>query len=68
MNETRNYILAIVLSLVVLIGWQFFIAGPQLERAQRQAEFAQQDELAAGQPNLPVPGATPLTDGSASPA
>ncbi|MEX0860232.1 MAG: membrane protein insertase YidC, partial [Cucumibacter sp.] len=31
-------------------------------------EFAQQDELAAGQPNLPVRGATPLTDGSASPA
>jgi len=65
MNETRNYILAIVLSLVVLIGWQVFIAGPQLERAQREAEVAQQQqapETAPSGPDLATPDtATPET-------
>ena len=40
MTDNRNMILAIVLSMVVLFGWQFFVAGPQMERAQRQAQIA----------------------------
>ncbi|WP_108819427.1 membrane protein insertase YidC [Pseudovibrio sp. Alg231-02] len=40
MNDNRNMIVAIVLSLVVLLGWQYFIAGPQLE-AQQEAQQAQ---------------------------
>ena len=48
MNDQRNMILAIVLSMAVLFGWQFFIAGPQLEQAQRQAEVAA-DRQAAGE-------------------
>ena len=70
MNDTRNYILAIALSLVVLIGWQMFIAGPQLERAQRQAELAQQDAAAQGeaQPDLPVPGVLPSGEAAVAPA
>ena len=45
MNENnRNIILAIVLSALVLIGWQFFIAGPQMERARQQAELAAQQQ------------------------
>jgi YidC/Oxa1 family membrane protein insertase len=52
MNETnRNMILAIVLSMVVIFGWQFFVANPQLERAQRQAEIAAQ-QAAATNPGL----------------
>ena len=52
MNETnRNMILAIVLSVVVLFGWQFFIAGPQMQRAQQQAEIAAQ-QAAAANPGL----------------
>ncbi len=42
MNDNRNMIVAIVLSLVVLLGWQYFIAGPQLEAQQE----AQQEQLA----------------------
>ena len=38
MQDQRNMILALVLSIIVLFGWQFFIAGPQLERAAIQAE------------------------------
>jgi YidC/Oxa1 family membrane protein insertase len=55
MNDTRNYVLAIVLSLAVLIGWQIFVAGPQMERAQREAEIAQQAENIADSPNLALP-------------
>ncbi|KZL15505.1 membrane protein insertase YidC [Pseudovibrio sp. Ad26] len=40
MNDNRNMIVAIVMSLVVLLGWQYFIAGPQLE-AQQDAQQAQ---------------------------
>ena len=39
--DNRNMILAIVLSVIVLFGWQFFIAGPQLEQAQRRAQIEQ---------------------------
>ena len=41
MTENRNMILAIALSLAVLLGWQYFVAGPQLKKAQ-QAQQAQQ--------------------------
>ncbi len=41
-DNNRNFILAIVLSMVVLFGWQFFIAGPQIEQARKQQEAAQQ--------------------------
>ena len=47
MTDNRNVILAIVLSVVVLFGWQFFIAGPQMERAQRQAEIAAERQAEA---------------------
>ena len=69
MNDTnRNMIIAIVLSVVVLFGWQFFIAGPQMQRAQQQAEIAAQ-QTAAANPGLATgtkPGAT--TTSNATPA
>lgn len=37
MNDNRNMIIAIALSVLVLFGWQYFVAGPQMERAQKQA-------------------------------
>jgi len=45
-GETRNLIMAMVLSLVVLVGFQFFVAGPEQERlaAQRAVLEAQQAE------------------------
>jgi YidC/Oxa1 family membrane protein insertase len=52
----RNMILAIVLSMVVLFGWQFFIAGPQMEQAQRRAQLEQQQQAEADQ-SLPTPSA-----------
>ena len=46
-DNNRNMILAIVLSVVVLFGWQFLVAGPQLEQAQRRAQIEQQEKAAA---------------------
>lgn len=67
MADNRNMILAIVLSLAVLIGWQTFVAGPQLEKA-RLAEEARQTEIARTQAPAPAAdGSTPApASGSAS--
>src|SRR6201987_279764 len=54
MSEHKNTILAIVLSLLVIVGWQYFIGYPQMER-QRQ-ETQQQAQLK--QPPQPQPGST----------
>jgi YidC/Oxa1 family membrane protein insertase len=70
MTDNRNVILAIVLSMLVLFGWQFFVAGPQLEQAQRQAELAAQQQAAADgtpvAPTAPGQAAMPATDGTQS--
>ncbi|MFD1254599.1 Membrane protein insertase YidC [Devosia equisanguinis] len=63
-SDNRNVILAIVLSMAVLFGWQFFIAGPQLERAQQQAQQAAAQQQAEAQANLAVPQTG--TDGATS--
>ena len=55
-GDSKNTILAIVLSALVLIGWQYFIGGPQLEK-QRQ-EGAQQQQA---QQTTPAPGQAKTT-------
>src|SRR3569832_1456750 len=69
MNETtRNMIIAIVLSVVVLFGWQFFVAGPQMQKAQQQAELAAQQASAAN-PGLATSSTAPNgTTTTAAPA
>ena len=39
MNDQNNFLVAIVLSLAVLLGWQFFVTEPRLEeeRLRQQA-------------------------------
>lgn len=67
-DNNRNIILAVVLSMLVLFGWQFFIAGPQMERAALQAEQAAQAQREA-EAALPVPSADGTTAAQpASPA
>jgi YidC/Oxa1 family membrane protein insertase len=56
MTDNRNLILAIALSIVVLIGWQYFIARPQIERAQHTAE-QQNPAQQGGAPTQPATGA-----------
>jgi YidC/Oxa1 family membrane protein insertase len=43
MGDNRNMILAIVLSLAVLLGWQYLVVAPQVEKA-RLAEQARQEQ------------------------
>jgi YidC/Oxa1 family membrane protein insertase len=66
MADNRNMILAIVLSLIVLLGWQFFVINPQVEEA-RQAELARQ-EAAGTTATQPGTGATPAPPGAGAPA
>ena len=65
-NQQRNLLIAVVLSVAVMLGWQMFYVGPQVreqqERTQREnAEQAKQQ--AQTQERAPQPGAT--TSGAA---
>lgn len=68
-EENRNLIVAIVLSVAVLIGWQYFFAAPEAEK-QRLAQQQQSTQVnrnapnpptpsQAGGPSAPVPGTVP---------
>ena len=50
MTDNKNTIIAIVLSAVVLIAWQFFVGLPQQKARQEQLQ-AQQQQKQAAQPN-----------------
>ncbi|MBD8066863.1 membrane protein insertase YidC [Devosia sp. PTR5] len=64
-SDNRNVIIAVVLSMLVLFGWQFFVAGPQLQRAQQQAEIAAQQQ-AEQDANLATPTTPATTPGAAA--
>ena len=79
MTDNKNTILAIVLSAVVLIAWQYFYAVPQAEK-QKQLAQQQQQTQQAGQPVAPptgnaqsglapaAPGTVPGTPAATGPA
>jgi len=39
MENNKNFVLAMVLSLAVLIGWQYFVISPRMEQERRAAEI-----------------------------
>jgi YidC/Oxa1 family membrane protein insertase len=55
MGEHKNTILAIVLSLLVVVGWQILVGLPQMEKQREQAQLKQQEQ------SQPQPGAQPST-------
>src|SRR5262249_35022934 len=58
MNDQRNTIIAIVLSAIVLLGWNFYVL-PQKQRQeaqQRQAPITQVQPAPQPTPGQPVPG------------
>ena len=60
-EDSRNLILAIALSVLVLIGWKYFFAGPQLQKdhqAQTQAQTPAAPTAGAATPAV-APGVTP---------
>src|SRR5580704_9878595 len=52
MGNNKSTIIAVVLSLLVVVGWQYFVGYPQMERQRQQAELKQQEQSQA------QPGAT----------
>src|SRR3981189_372829 len=69
MTDNRNTILAVILSGLVLIGWQYFYNMPQMEK-QRAAERAQSELVkpAAQGGGTTTPTTTPQTDAAPSPS
>jgi YidC/Oxa1 family membrane protein insertase len=43
-KRSRNIIVAIVLGLMVVIGWQYFVGYPQMERQRQEAALKQQEQ------------------------
>ena len=66
--DQRNLILAIVLSVSILLGFQVFIEGPRIEeqRALQEAQKAQQS-VQATNPAAPGQGVAPVPGQSAAP-
>ncbi|HKA75990.1 MAG TPA: membrane protein insertase YidC [Pseudolabrys sp.] len=69
MTDNKNTILAIALSALVLLGWQYFFAMPQEKVRQEQLQAQQQKQSAPtpaqpGQP--PTQAATPQVPGQAN--
>jgi YidC/Oxa1 family membrane protein insertase len=68
MIENRNTILAVILSGLVLLAWQFFYNMPQMEKqraqAQMQAELAKQQQPA----KTTSPATSPQTNAPSTPA
>jgi len=64
MTDNKNTILAIVLSALVLLGWQYFFAGPQekVRQEQLQAQQQKQNVPTSTQPSQPTP--SPAQSGS----
>src|SRR6201987_1223111 len=59
MTDNRNTIIAVILSGLVLIAWQYFYNVPQMEK-QRAAQQAQQAEVQkSGQSSTPANPSTP---------
>jgi YidC/Oxa1 family membrane protein insertase len=55
MTEHKNTIIAIVLSILVVVAWQFLVGYPQMEKQRREAQLKQQEQA---QLQPAKPGAT----------
>ena len=60
MNDQKNMLLAIVLSAIVLIGWQIFFGLPSMQQQKQQQQAQQQPtQTPVPQPGTPAPTAQP---------
>ncbi|MCS4091663.1 YidC/Oxa1 family membrane protein insertase [Rhizobium sp. BK176] len=66
MQNNRNYFIAIALSVLIVLGWQFLYMNPRIE-AQRKAELAQKAQQKTEQVQTPASGGagTAQTSGAA---
>ena len=67
MSDQKNTIIAVVLSALVLILWQYFVGMPQMEKQRQEAQLRQQQQQQQQQqtqtqaPGTPQPQAQPGT-------
>ncbi len=70
MNDQKNTILAIVLSAIVLIAWQYFVGMPQLNKEKQVQQQQQQEKVGpkpeSGQPSQPSAVPAPSAQGAPS--
>jgi YidC/Oxa1 family membrane protein insertase len=59
MNDQKNMLLAIVLSAIVLIGWQIFFGLPGQQAQKQQPQQQQQTQTPITPPGTPTPTAQP---------
>ena len=63
MQDQKNTILAIVLSALVLIVWQYFVGLPQMEKQRQEAQLKQQQQQQQQTPQQPGQPAAPVKPG-----
>ncbi|MGX9427135.1 MULTISPECIES: membrane protein insertase YidC [Bradyrhizobium] len=70
MTDNRNTIIAVILSGLVLIAWQYFYNVPQMEkqRAQQQAQAELQKQQTPPQTQQTTPGTAPQPGSAPSPS
>ena len=64
MTDQKNTILAIVLSAIVLIAWQYFVGMPQMDKQRQEAQLKAQQQQQAQQIPAPQPGAPATQPGA----
>jgi len=67
MSDHKNTILAVVLSLLVIVGWQYFVGYPQMEQQRQEAQLKQQEQPQT-RPGSAQPAQTGASQPSATPA
>ena len=73
-DQQRNLLLAVVLSMAVLLGWQLFYAGPKMKeeqaRQRAQQELTQKEGATpdAAKPSAAAPAPGTAVPGAATPA
>jgi YidC/Oxa1 family membrane protein insertase len=65
MTDQKNTMLAILLSAIVLIVWQYFVGLPQMEKQKQVAQQQQQMQTAPG--TAVAPGQQPVTGQTTAP-
>ena len=66
-ESQKNLMLAVVLSMAVMLGWQVFVAGPQIQKQRQQIEREQaQSKQAAPATQTGQPNAGPAASGQVS--
>ena len=65
--EPKNMILAVVLSMLIVFGWQYYFVAPQAKKAEEHAKIAeQQAKIQAQSPTTTVGAVKPYAEAVAS--